>query len=225
MNDMVAWLKAFDGILRESCEPYEYILQGWSFSSWLMIKKREGSFVSAVVVEVEDYLFDLEPLHEHFSEVRKVHCLQSNACFLQHLALVCWNVFFCLENEGPGYGTTLSSLELTFGVVQTGMPFPFRDPSTQGWRFCHFDDKFEIPKLSFLLKTVRGSILGRLSFLGLDHLVVQGIDKTGIGICTPKDGLVVQVSDRFSKSVQEPVLQFTARRPLRRACDYARPCH
>ena len=64
-----------------------------------------------------------------------------------------------------------------------------------------------------------------LSFLGLDHLVVQGIDKTGIGICTPQDGLVVQVSDRFSKSVQESVVQFMARRPLRRACDYARPFH
>lgn len=90
-------------------------------------------------------------------------------------------------------------------------PFLFQDHSKPNWCFCHLTERFERPTLSCLLKTVRGSIIGCFS-LGLDHLVVHGSKKTGLCICTPQNGLAVQVS----KTVQESILKFTARRHLRR---------
>ena len=116
---------------------------------------------------------------------------------------------------------TVSLVEVVFLFLKEGLHFPFWDDS-HGWHLRHVQSCFERPTLATLLTVVKSSLRFCIDRLGLAPFVC-GLDRTILGIVFPVDGIALCLEPELLLTAQRSLRTFCGRRPLRKACDLARP--
>ena len=117
---------------------------------------------------------------------------------------------------------TISLLELVFALVEDStFSFPFTDG--KGTVGLHpVQHRFVRPTLAYLLTVTRQAIRFVFSEFDFGDLV-RGLDRTDLGVHYPCDGIALGLSTNLMLSAQRAIRQFSGHRPLRKACDLARP--
>ena len=62
-----------------------------------------------------------------------------------------------------------------------------------------------------------------LRFFDAEHVLFSGANKSALGIHSPADGVFLQLPPAAAQAGGELVQAFCAHRPIRKACDLARP--
>ena len=168
---------------------------------------------------------DVEPLNSFFFHGWQSFC--SDAAF-GHVPLTFgvqileW--LFGLEQAHDGVHVHISFIELTFLISSEALiPFPFYESRRHSWMYQYPFQRLERPTLSYLLKMVRSVLLACFSQLDLSDLVHKNLNKTEVGIHFPTDGIGLFIAPGLYNSLRESIRSFTVKRPLRKACDLARP--
>ena len=126
----------------------------------------------------------------------------------------------CEVYEGPVY--SVSYLEITFGLVkQSNVQFPFG--SCGEWLMARPSERMIRPTLSQMLGLVRRLFSRLISLFDLSDRIVRQLDLSDCRVSTPLDGVTLRLCPTFLKSLREEVCIFTETRPIKRACDLARP--
>ena len=116
---------------------------------------------------------------------------------------------------------TVSLIELVFLLLQADVSFPFWD-ATHGWHLKHVQLCFERPTLASLLAVVRSSVRWCIDRLALSPLV-GGLDRSLLGIMFPVEGITLCLKPEQLLGSHGRLKAFCSKRPLRKACDLARP--
>ena len=79
-------------------------------------------------------------------------------------------------------GCTYSCLlELRFLLQHHGLPFPVRNPSSNGWDLIALADMPTRPTISSLLRTLHVAIVGILQVFGITEVLPVFFEQTGTG--------------------------------------------
>ena len=70
---------------------------------------------------------------------------------------------------------------------------------------------------------VRSALLACFAQLDFSDLVCKNLNKTKLGIHFPTDGFSMFLAPGLYNGLRESIRNFTSKRPLRKACDLARP--
>ena len=102
--------------------------------------------------------------------------------------------------------------------------FPFWNPNTKAMELSTAAQRYERPTLSYFLSILRQSfaVLIRLCD-DFSSVLFQDRNKVALGIYRPCKGLYLRLRPDLVQQVCTRVLCFTAARPIRKACDTARP--
>ena len=181
--------------------------------------------VPLISIADEDLLTDCEPLNSFFFHGWQSFC--PDAAF-SHLPLrfgvqiLEW--LFDLEQAYGSAYVQISFLELTFLISSEALiPFPFFESRHNAWAYQFPCQRLERPTLSYLLKMVRSVLLACFAQLDLSDLVIKNLNKTELGISFPVDGIGCFLASGMYNGLREAIRSFTSKRPLRKACDLARP--
>ena len=119
---------------------------------------------------------------------------------------------------------SVSMIELTFGMLKVDpLCFPFRDPRGGGWILKDRLSLFDRPTLAYFLKIVQKVIHFFCTNWSTSKPLVQGLDRSCLGITIPQEGVLLRIQPSVLATVQQSVCLFTRPRLIRRACDLARP--
>lgn len=178
-----------------------------------------------ISISDEDQHLDGEPLNSFFFHGWQCFCTDTaNSKLPLSFGVNILEWLFTLEEVHEGVLTPISFLELTFLISSEALiPFPFRESRRGIWVFQYPCQRLERPTLSYLYRMVRSVLLACLSNLDLLDLVVCHLDKTEVGINFPTDGMNLRLAPGLYNGLRESIRSFTSRRPLRKACDLARP--
>ena len=181
--------------------------------------------VPLISITDEDLLTDGEPLNSFFFHGWQSFCPDDASSHLPlrfGVQILEW--LFDLEQAHGSGLVQISFLELTFLISSEALiPFPFFESRRNAWAYQFPCQRLERPTLSCLYRTVRSVLLGCFSNLDLSEVVCKNLNKTELGIHFPTDGINMFLAPGLYNGLRESIRTFTARRPLRKACDLARP--
>ena len=118
----------------------------------------------------------------------------------------------------------VSWIELAFILFRIlDQPLPYWDSSQRQWILKPLQEHFVRPTLAFAVRQVRqgGSVF--VKTFGCEDLRFQGCDKSCLGIHFLTDGILLGITEEMVQRVTSLVRDYTLSRPLRKACDLARP--
>jgi hypothetical protein len=101
--------------------------------------------------------------------------------------------------------------------------YPFWNSSLQQFDLVALRARFERPTLTQLLCVVRKAVAGFLRHLSLERVLFKAFNKVVLRATKPLDGIFIRLDPEMVQSGQDLVRNFSAHRPLRKACDFARP--
>ena len=118
---------------------------------------------------------------------------------------------------------SLSFIEVSVALSHVvGFEFPFRTPEGQ-WEMCSLVQRFERPTLAHLVRVVKGTLTSLCRLIDGDSFLVSHLNKVSVGIHNPTPGLFIRITDDNFLKIRGETSDFTDRRPIKRACDLARP--
>lgn len=118
----------------------------------------------------------------------------------------------------------VSFIEVAFGLLKfDAVRFPFRDPGSGEWTLVDRFSLFERPTFAYFL----GIIQKVFKYVGttwtLHRPLVSNLNRSCIGVMNPQAGILLRLAPDLLERIQMSVAMFTKHRPIRRACDLARP--
>eukprot|EP00435_Cladocopium_sp_Y103_P017017 s2101_g4.t1 len=130
-----------------------------------------------------------------------------------------------IEHSDSDYGVDpVSYVEFVFLFNQwEHAQYPFWNPQSQAFSFASLAQRFERPTLAQLVRVVKKAVGSFLRFVDAGQILFSGADKSPLGIHRPMDGIFLCFSPAVAQVGCDAVKVFFASRPLRRACDMARP--
>ena len=154
----------------------------------------------------------LDPLHF-------VHTLGFPVEFLQHV--LDW---LRSHEDDMGVPASVSYLEVTFGLLKVdSVLFPFRNPMNGCWTMCDRRSLFVRPTLTHFYGIVRKMFRYLCRHWCEISPACSGLNRSSLGVYTPLDGINLRLKPDVLASVQSALANFTRARPIRKACDLARP--
>ena len=116
-----------------------------------------------------------------------------------------------------------SFVEIAIGMA-TVFPakFPFRVQKAD-WKLQFVHDRLARPTAASLVHAIRNTCCSILKRFHLEHLIQPCGNLTHMGIFVPQTGLRLTLSRSVRDALELAVKTFTDSRPLRTACDLARP--
>ena len=116
----------------------------------------------------------------------------------------------------------LSYLEIVFWLLlDPSVEFPVFDGVTTSCQ--RLDQRLVRATLTELSATVRNHLRWLFQSFDLGHHMVRGLDRSSLGVHIPQEGIWAVIPPEDLQRSHEGIRQFTSNRPLRRACDLARP--
>eukprot|EP00438_Fugacium_kawagutii_P032420 Skav234923 [mRNA] locus=scaffold840:956698:961575:+ [translate_table: standard] len=132
-----------------------------------------------------------------------------------------WLLF---HDQPDGLVYKLTFIELTFLLSsEPGFRFPFANPRTGHLELSDLGSRYERPTLAYLLRFVRNGVRRVCSLSDLSDVLFTGSSHTHLGIIMPVDGIHIRLDRHVADQAKAMVCSFTCSRPLRKACDLARP--
>ena len=187
--------------------------------------RKQADIPPLISLADEDQLMDGEPLNSFFFPGWQSFCTGSatgQVPLTFGVQILEW--LFGLEAAHNSILVDLSFIELTFLISSEALiPFPFFESRHGSWIFQFPCQRLERPTLSYLFRVVRTVILSCFSRVDLSDLVSKNLNKTEVGIHFPTDGLRLFLAPGLYNGLRETIRLFTSKRPLRKACDLARP--
>ena len=116
---------------------------------------------------------------------------------------------------------TFLELALAFALVQP-IPFPCWQAQTGCWTVKPLSSHFVRPTVAVLISQVRVAIHGLADRFDFKDRCVSSIMKPQLGLHKPLGGIKIFVGSNWPR-VEAAILAFSHTRPIRRACDLARP--
>ena len=118
----------------------------------------------------------------------------------------------------------MSWVELVFLLVrELDLPLPHYVSSRNVFELIPVHSHFTRPLMTGVLRTVRNTLRIFCRSFGFEDLLFEGKDRSDLGIFFPVGGLFISISPVTVDLVAGLVRSWTHSRPLRRACDVARP--
>lgn len=129
------------------------------------------------------------------------------------------------EHTGDGfdvYPLSFVELVLLYSAMDDAQ-YPFWNPMSKQVELAFLGHRFERPTLSQLLRVVRKAVAGFLRFHDFGGVLFQTINKVAYGAIKPLDGIFLRLDPAIAQAGQDLMKCFCSHRPLRKACDFARP--
>ena len=119
---------------------------------------------------------------------------------------------------------SVSFLEVTFAVLKVSpIHFPFRNPLNGVWMLQDRRSMFERPTLTHFYRVIC-KVFRFLCRNWCDGFpLCRGLDRSSLGVTIPLEGIYLRLRPSTLAVVHEHLASFTFSRPIRRACDLARP--
>eukprot|EP00435_Cladocopium_sp_Y103_P070151 s259_g34.t1 len=101
---------------------------------------------------------------------------------------------------------------------------PFRNPATGNVDLQSISSRYERPTLAFVVRIIRRSLVWFLTkCVDFGDALFTGFDKVDLKVYRPADGIYVRLACHHVSRCQQLLGDFTRARPIRRACDVAKP--
>ena len=131
-------------------------------------------------------------------------------------------LFVCGVGDSGLYA--ISWFEMVFLLVrELGLPLPMFMSSSNRFELLPVDRHFTRPLMTSALRLVRKSLQVFCRHFGFEDLLFEGMDRSSLGIFNPVGGFCLSISLETLDRVASLVRDWTSSRPIRRACDVARP--
>ena len=128
------------------------------------------------------------------------------------------------HEDDMGVPASVSYLEVTFGLLKVdSVLFPFRNPMNGCWTMCDRRSLFVRPTLTHFYGIVRKMFRYLCRHWCEISPACSGLNRSSLGVYTPLDGINLRLKPDVLASVQSALANFTRARPIRKACDLARP--
>ena len=118
----------------------------------------------------------------------------------------------------------VSFVELALGIADVSdFLFPFRRPHDGKWESCSLGLRLEKPTVTYLVRVIKDVLVSFLDLVDCSGAFCRTFNKVGLRIMHPTPGVFLRISQGHFDRFQSLVLDFTAKRPIRRAADLAKP--